>query len=145
MQSSLNILIIGAGLIGLSSADALIARGHQVTVVDARSGPAYGTSYANSGMIHPSQARPWLFDGGQAMEDAAFKATYELAQRSKLLLQDKLLHLGLYRDHPVPGCYKLYADIESARLAQKYYYDHGVTSRAVLDIEATLGHCALYF
>ena len=79
MQSDLNILIIGAGLIGLSSADALMARGHQVTVVDARPGPARGTSYANSGMIHPSQARPWLFDGEQAMEEAAFKAVHDLS------------------------------------------------------------------
>ena len=145
MQSGLNILIIGAGLIGLSSADALMSRGHKVTIVEARSGPAHGTSYANSGMIHPSQARPWVFDGGPELEDAAFKAVYELAQRSKLLLQDKLLHLGLYSDQPVPGCYKLYADMDSARLAQQHYMESGVTSRAVMDVEATLGHCALYF
>ena len=145
MQSGLNILIIGAGLIGLSSADALMARGHQVTVVDARPGPARGTSYSNSGMIHPSQARPWLFDGDVAMEDAAFKVVHELAERSKILLQDKLLDLGLYTDHPVPGCYKLYADIAAARLAQKFYIENGVMSRAVMDIEATLGHYALYF
>jgi len=145
MQNGLNILIIGAGLIGLSSADALMARGHQVTIVDARSGPARGTSYANSGMIHPSQARPWLFDGDKVMEDAAFKATYDLAQKSKFLLQDKLLQLGLYADHPVPGCYKLYADMASARLAQQFYADSGVNSRAVMDVDATLGHCALYF
>ena len=145
MQSGLNILIIGAGLIGLSSANALVTRGHRVTVVDARSGPSQGTSYANSGMVHPSQAQPWLFDGDAMMEEAAFKAVYELAERSKLLLQDKLLDLGLYTDHPVPGCYKLYDDIASARLAQKHYFDKGVMSRAVIDIEATLGHSALYF
>jgi len=145
MQSGLNILIIGAGLIGLSSADALMARGHQVTVVDARPGPARGTSYANSGMIHPSQARPWLFDGEKAMEEATFKAVHALALRSKLLLQDKLLELGLYTDHAVPGCYKLYPDMDAARLAQQFYIESGVMSRAVMDVEATLGHCALYF
>ena len=122
-----------------------MARGHKVTIVDARSGPARGTSYANSGMIHPSQARPWLFDGDKKLEDAAFRAVHELAQRSKTLLQDKLLDLGLYNDHPVLGCYKLYSDMASARLAQQFYADSGVTARAVMDVEATLGHSALYF
>jgi len=79
------------------------------------------------------------------MEEAAFKAVHELAQRSKLLLQDKLIELGLYMDHPVPGCYKLYADMSSARLAQQHYIENGVMSRAVMDVEATLGHSALYF
>ena len=145
MQNGLNILIIGAGLIGLSTADALMERGCNVTVVDARSGPARGTSYANSGMIHPSQSRPWLFDSGDVLEQAAFKIVHDLALQSKTLLQDKLLALGLFKDHPVPGCYKIYADMASARLAQKRYIDDGVMSRAVLDVDATLGHSALYF
>lgn len=145
MQSEPNILIIGAGLIGLSVADALIERGCKVTLVDARSGPARGTSYANSGMIHPSQARPWLFEADNALQHAAFKAVHELALRSKTLLQDRLLSLGLFKDNPVPGCYKLYPNMETARLAQKRYIDDGVMSRAVMDNEATLGHCALYF
>lgn len=145
MESGLNILVIGAGLIGLSSADALMARGHKVTLVEARSGPARGTSYANSGMIHPSQAQPWIFDGDNVFDKAAFKTVYQLAERSKMLLQDKMLALGLFKDHPVPGCYKLYPDMATARLAQTRYSDSGVMSRAVMDVAATLGHSALYF
>lgn len=145
MQNGLKILVIGAGLIGLSTADALMARGCAVTIVDARSGPARGTSYANSGMIHPSQARPWHFDSDSPLDQAAFKSVHELAQMSKTILQDRLLELGLYKDHPVPGCYKLYPDMAAARLAQKRYIEDGVMSRAVMDVEATLGHPALYF
>jgi len=33
----------------------------------------------------------------------------------------------------------------STRLAQKHYFENGVMSRAVMDVEATLGHSALYF
>jgi len=145
MQSGLNILIIGAGLMGLSTADALMARGCQVTLVEARSGAARGTSYANSGMIHPSQARPWMSLADGALDSAAFISVFELAQTSKTLLQDRLMELGHYKDHPVPGCYKIYETMEQARLAQKRYSDDGVTCRAVLDVDATLGHSALYF
>ena len=53
------IIIIGAGLIGLCTADALTARGAQVTVIEAQPGPCEGTSFSNSGMIHPSQAVGW--------------------------------------------------------------------------------------
>ena len=145
MQSSPNILIMGAGLIGLSTADALMTRGCKVTIVDARSGPAQGTSYANSGMIHPSQAQPWGLGAETAAAQAAFKAVYDLAQTSKTLLQDKMIAFGLFKDNPVPGCYKLYSNMMTARLAQKSYDEAGVVSRAVSDIEATLGHPALYF
>ena len=145
MQNGLNILVIGAGLMGLSTADSLMSKGHEVTLVEARSGPARGTSYANSGMIHPSQAQPWLSDGNAVFDNAAFKVVHDLAERSKLLLQDRLIELGLFKDHPVPGCYKLYPDMHAARLAQKRYSDSGVMSRAVMDVAATLGHSALYF
>jgi len=67
-----------------------------MTEICKRSGPARGTSYANSGMIHPSQAQPWIFDGDNVFDQAAFKTVYQLAERSKILLQDKMLALGLF-------------------------------------------------
>ncbi|WP_162143775.1 NAD(P)/FAD-dependent oxidoreductase [Hellea balneolensis] len=143
MPKRLDILIVGAGLIGLSTADALLSRGCGVTVIEARSGPARGTSYANSGMIHPSQSRPW--NVASPMRSGALRSVHELALTSRTLLQDSLISLGLFKDNPVPGCYKIYPDMMSAREAQKRYDEEGVVSRAVLDAEATLGHPALYF
>ncbi len=48
-----NILIIGGGIIGLSSAYYLSKEGHQVTVVD-QSDLSNGASYVNAGIITPS-------------------------------------------------------------------------------------------
>lgn len=96
MVAQPDILIIGSGLIGLSTADQLAERGANVTIVEARSGAGKGTSYANSGMIHPSQARPWDYTGEKYLQDAAFEATYDLAVKSKHLLEDKLKTFNLW-------------------------------------------------
>ncbi len=145
MNASPHILIIGAGLIGLSTADHLLRRGAAVTLIEMRSGPGKGTSYSNSAMIHPSQARPWFFNGTQLQANAAFYATYDLAEKSKHILEDRLKALGLFKKRDIPGCYKLYSTMEAARHAQEKYSNDGIMSRVVMDVKATLGHVALYF
>jgi len=52
-------IIIGGGLIGLASAQALIERGHDVLVLEAREDVGLETSYANGGMLTPSLPEPW--------------------------------------------------------------------------------------
>lgn len=59
----MRIAIIGAGLIGVSTAYFLARAGHSVAVFDRRDGPGLETSYANGGMITPSQADPWNAPG----------------------------------------------------------------------------------
>jgi D-amino-acid dehydrogenase len=55
----MKIVVVGAGLMGLSSAYYLSQQGHEVVVIDRQEGPAMETSFANAGMLHPSQANPW--------------------------------------------------------------------------------------
>ena len=55
----MNIIVLGAGIIGISTAWHLRERGHHVTVVDRQSGPALETSYANGGQISVSYCEPW--------------------------------------------------------------------------------------
>lgn len=55
----MKIAITGAGLIGLASAYFLHAQGHDVVILERRAGPALETSFANAGMLTPSQAEPW--------------------------------------------------------------------------------------
>src|SRR5262245_31608432 len=56
-------LIVGGGLIGLTTAHYLAERGARVTLVDAGPRPASGASYANGGLITPSMAEPWNAPG----------------------------------------------------------------------------------
>jgi D-amino-acid dehydrogenase len=56
-------LVIGGGLLGVTSAWYLQERGFAVTVLERRDGTALETSYANGGLITPSQSDPWNAPG----------------------------------------------------------------------------------
>jgi len=55
----MRILVLGAGVIGTSTAWYLAANGHEVTVVDRREGAGLETSFANGGQISVSHSEPW--------------------------------------------------------------------------------------
>jgi D-amino-acid dehydrogenase len=55
----MRILVLGSGLLGVSSAYYLSQLGHDVTVVDRQASPAAETSFANGGQISVSHAEPW--------------------------------------------------------------------------------------
>ncbi|HSN16578.1 MAG TPA: D-amino acid dehydrogenase [Gammaproteobacteria bacterium] len=57
------VLVIGGGLMGVTSAWFLAARGFDVTVVEQREGVALETSFANGGLLTPSQSDPWNAPG----------------------------------------------------------------------------------
>jgi len=59
----MRILVLGAGVIGVTAAWYLAADGHEVTVVDRQPGPARETSNANGGQIAASHAEPWANPG----------------------------------------------------------------------------------
>ncbi|MED5349306.1 MAG: FAD-dependent oxidoreductase, partial [Pseudomonadota bacterium] len=53
------IVIIGGGLQGLATALTLIERGEDVLVLEREEDVAHSTSFANAGMLTPSQSNPW--------------------------------------------------------------------------------------
>jgi len=55
----MHILVLGAGLVGVSSAWYLREAGYEVSVVDRQPAPAMETSFANGGQISTSHAEPW--------------------------------------------------------------------------------------
>ena len=59
----MRILILGSGVIGVTSAYYLAKQGFDVTVIDRQPAPAMETSFANAGQISPGYSAPWAAPG----------------------------------------------------------------------------------
>ena len=59
----MNIAVVGAGIIGVTTAYELAADGHRVTVFERRAAVAEETSFANAGVIAPGAVTPWAAPG----------------------------------------------------------------------------------
>ena len=55
----MHVLVLGAGVVGVSTAWYLQQASHTVTVVDRQTGPGMEASFANGGQISVSHAEPW--------------------------------------------------------------------------------------
>jgi D-amino-acid dehydrogenase len=76
----MRVLVLGSGLLGVSSAYYLSQLGHEVTVLDRQATPAAETSFANGGQISVSHAEPW------ANPSAPFKVLQWLGKEDAPLL-----------------------------------------------------------
>ena len=65
----MKIIVLGAGVIGVTTAWQLLGDGHQVTVIERAGGPAQLTSFANAGLVAPGRLCLGLAHG--AGDDAA--------------------------------------------------------------------------
>ena len=86
----MKVLVLGAGVIGVTTAYYLARRGHEVTVVDRQAGPALETSFANAGQISPGYAAPWAAPG------IPLKAIGWLFARDSPLIVRPAFDLGMY-------------------------------------------------
>jgi len=59
----MRVLVLGSGVIGVTSAYYLARAGHDVTVLDRQPGPALETSFANAGQVSPGYSAPWAAPG----------------------------------------------------------------------------------
>lgn len=59
----MKVLVLGGGVIGVTTAYYLAKAGHEVELVERWDGPAKETSHANAGQISPGYASPWAGPG----------------------------------------------------------------------------------
>ena len=81
----MKVVVLGAGIIGVSTAWHLLELGHEVTVVDRQPDAALETSFANAAQISVSYCEPW------ANRDAPLKALkWMFSNEAPLLFRPKL-------------------------------------------------------
>lgn len=59
----MKVVVLGSGVIGVTSAWYLAKAGHEVTVIDRQPAAALETSFANAGEISPGYSSPWAAPG----------------------------------------------------------------------------------
>ncbi len=59
----MKVLVLGSGVIGITTAYYLARAGAEVTVIDRQAGPALETSFANAGQVSPGYSTPWAAPG----------------------------------------------------------------------------------
>lgn len=91
MGCRVRVLVLGAGVIGVTAAYELAGAGHEVTVVDRQPGPGLETSRANAGEVSPGYSAPWAGPG------VPLKALKWLAMRHPPLVVRPHLDLALVR------------------------------------------------
>ena len=62
-MDQMKVVVLGAGVIGVTSAWYLAKAGHEVTVIDRQPAAALETSFANAGEISPGYSSPWAAPG----------------------------------------------------------------------------------
>ena len=81
----MRVVVLGAGIIGVSTAWHLLQRGHEVTLVDRQADAALETSFANAAQISVSYCEPW------ANREAPMKALkWMFSATSPLLFRPQL-------------------------------------------------------
>lgn len=59
----MRVIVLGSGVIGVTSAHYLAQQGASVTVLDRQTGPAEETSFGNAGQVSPGYSTPWAAPG----------------------------------------------------------------------------------
>jgi D-amino-acid dehydrogenase len=59
----MKVLVLGAGVVGVTTAYYLAKAGHEVEVLERQPGPALETSFGNAGEVSPGYASPWAGPG----------------------------------------------------------------------------------
>ncbi|MFT8722069.1 MAG: D-amino acid dehydrogenase [Acetobacter malorum] len=114
----MKVIILGAGVIGVTSAWYLNSLGHEVTVVDRQAEPGLETSFANAGQVSPGYSTPWAAPG------LPIKAMSWMMQRHSPLVIRKRIDFAMFRwiEQLLKNCNTHAYDINKGRMLRVAEY-----------------------
>ena len=125
--------VLGAGVIGVTTAWELAADGHEVTVLDRQPAPALETSFANAGEISPGYSSPWAGPG------VPLKALHWLAmEHAPLILRPRpSVAMAIFLAGMLRNCTAERYAVNKARMSRvaDYSRDRLIALRAATGIE----------
>lgn len=129
----MRVCVLGAGVVGLTSAYYLAKKGFEVTVVDRQEGVALETSFANAGQISPGYSAPWAAPG------IPFKAVKWLMQKHaplKVSADPELKKLA-WMGKMLSNCTEKAYDVNKSRMVAlaEYSRDHFIAMRKEIGIK----------
>jgi D-amino-acid dehydrogenase len=139
----MRVAVIGAGIIGTTTAHELAVDGHEVTVFERRGGVAAEASFANAGLVAPGYVTPWAAPGmpGKIARylfsrhaPVRWKPSFDAAQWNWILRWLKACKPEVYQRNRA-DLYAL-AQYSRARL-------HSLTQSLRLDYERSQGYLVL--
>ena len=112
----MRVLVLGAGVVGVTCAWFLRQAGHDVTVIERQVGAGRETSFANGGQISVSHAEPWANPGSPA-QGAQMGWPGRCAVAVSPALECRAVGMGIGFPARVHGCARCvqYAEAGSAR------------------------------
>ncbi len=121
----MKVLILGAGVIGVTSAYLLGERGHDVTVIDRGAEPASECSHANGGQLSFSHAEPWA---NPLVLGKVFKWMFK--KDSPIVLKPSLdPHMLRWTLSFLMNCQKAHCDTNSVNLLRLGIYSKQVMEK----------------
>jgi D-amino-acid dehydrogenase len=139
----MRVAVIGAGIVGVTTAFELAVDGHEVTVFERRSAVAEEASFANAGVVAPGYVTPWA-SPGMAAKVASFLMSRHAPVR---------ISLPLTRDD-IAWIWKWYRSCElatysanRARMQRLAFYSrtrlHDITDHFQLEYDHGVGYMVL--
>ena len=127
----MRVLVLGGGVIGVSSAWYLAQAGHEVVVVDRQPVVARETSFANAGQVSPGYASPW------AAPKVPLKAVKWLLSRHAPLAIKPTLdpHQYLWLAQMLRNCTSARYSVNKARMVRLAEYSRD----CMIELRATTG------